>query len=84
MTPWESASASTPAANIRPTDRLHLDAPLLFLLLMLALFGLGVQYSASGHALSVVISQAERLAIGLVIMGLVAQAPPETYRLVAP
>lgn len=62
----------------------HIDWWLLVLLLIVTALGLVVLYSASGHSMSQVISQAERIALGLVIMAFIAQAPPELYRAVAP
>jgi len=46
--------------------------------------GLFVLYSASGQSLNMVISQAQRLVLGLVVMIVLAQAPPEFYRAAAP
>jgi rod shape determining protein RodA len=57
---------------------------LLILLLAVGVIGLVVLYSASGHSLPQVISQGQRWLLGLVIMAIVAQAPPEWYRAVAP
>lgn len=65
-------------------DVLHLDPLLLVLLLSVCSISLAVIYSASGHSMAMVINQAERLAIGLVVMTAVAQAPPEIYRSIAP
>jgi rod shape determining protein RodA len=64
--------------------RLHIDLPLLGLLMMLSTLGLVVLYSASGHSVDMVISQAQRLAIGVAVMIVAAQAPPEMYRAAAP
>lgn len=65
-------------------DRLHIDPILLLLLLGVCAIGLTVLYSASGHSMPMVINQAERLLIGLVVMFVAAQAPPEIYRSAAP
>jgi len=65
-------------------DRLHIDPILLVLLLSVSALGLTVLYSASGHSMPMVINQAERLLIGLVVMVAAAQAPPEIYRSAAP
>src|ERR1051326_3711777 len=46
--------------------------------------GLCVLYSASGHSADMVYSQAQRLVLGIVVMLLCAQVPPELYRAVAP
>jgi len=64
--------------------RAHLDLWLAVMLLLLAVLGLCVLYSASGHSADMVLSQGRRLALGLVVMLLCAQVPPELYRAVAP
>jgi rod shape determining protein RodA len=64
--------------------RAHLDLWLAVLLLLLAALGLSVLYSASGHSGDVVFGQGQRLALGLVVMLLCAQVPPELYRALAP
>jgi len=64
--------------------RAHLDLWLALLLLLLAVIGLSVLYSASGHSADMVISQAQRLVLGFVVMLLCAQVPPEIYRALAP
>ncbi len=64
--------------------RAHLDLWLAVMLLLLAALGLSVLYSASGHSAEMVISQAQRLALGLFVMLLCAQVPPELYRALAP
>ena len=58
------------------SQRLHLDVPLCFGLLMLCGLGLVVLYSASGEDLSIVIRQATRMAVAFVFMFLVAQLSP--------
>jgi len=63
---------------------LHIDGWLLLFLLILAVYGLFVLYSASDHSMSAVISQAKRIVLGLLLMGLAAQVPPEWYRATAP
>ncbi|MGH8461554.1 MAG: FtsW/RodA/SpoVE family cell cycle protein, partial [Stenotrophobium sp.] len=65
-------------------DRWHVDPWLLFLLVVVCCIGLLVLYSASGQSLPMVINQAERMVLGLGLMVLVAQAPPEWYRTIAP
>ncbi|HWU69539.1 MAG TPA: rod shape-determining protein RodA [Stenotrophobium sp.] len=65
-------------------DRWHIDLWLLTLLVVVCCIGLMVLYSASGQSLPMVINQAERMVLGLGLMILVAQAPPEWYRTVAP
>ncbi len=57
--------------------RLHLDGPLLFLLLLLAGVGLLVLYSADAARIS---SQLTRLAVAFTVMVLLAQIPPENLQ----
>jgi rod shape determining protein RodA len=64
--------------------RAHLDLWLAVLLMLLAAIGLSVLYSASGHSAEVVFSQAQRMALGLFVMLVCAQVPPELYRALAP
>lgn len=64
--------------------RLHIDLLLLLLLLATGSLGLVVLYSASDHSVPAVISQAQRFALGLLVMTVAAQAPPELYRALAP
>ena len=83
MSPFPHARSDDPGIR-RLFDRLHIDPILLCLLLGVCSMGLTVLYSASGHSMPMVINQAERLLIGLVVMVAAAQAPPELYRSAAP
>jgi rod shape determining protein RodA len=58
------------------SQRLHLDVPLCFGLLVLCGLGLMVLYSAGGEDIGILIRQAIRLAIAFVLMLLVAQLSP--------
>ena len=62
----------------------HVDVPLLFLLFLLAAFGLLVLYSAAGRDLEIVARQARFFLLGLVVMLLAAQISPVRYRRWAP
>lgn len=64
--------------------RLNLDAPLLAALLLLCAGGLFVLYSAGGESLSLVVRQAIRMAAGFVVLFIMAQIPPRSYRFWAP
>jgi rod shape determining protein RodA len=64
--------------------RIHIDLWLGLLLVITASIGILVVYSASGHSLAMTINQAERLGIGLLVMTVCAQAPPEFYRRITP
>lgn len=58
------------------SQRLHLDVPLCFGLLVLCGLGLMVLYSAGGEDIGILTRQATRLAVAFVLMFLVAQLPP--------
>lgn len=73
-----------PTWNEWLADVLHIDLWIAGLLLVLCGIGLFVLYSASGHSTEMLISQAQRLGLGLIVMVIVAQAPPEFYRALAP
>ena len=64
--------------------RRHIDPWLALLLLALCSLGVLVLYSASGQQTAAVVSQCQRLAVGVVVMLAAAQAPPEFYRAAAP
>lgn len=64
--------------------RAHLDLWLTVFLLMLGCVGLAVVYSASGHSGEMLWSQGQRFLLGLVVMLVCAQVPPEVYRAIAP
>jgi rod shape determining protein RodA len=64
--------------------RWHFDLWLGLMLLAVSGIGLCVLYSASGQSMAEVISQGQRLVLGLVVMVALAQVPPEFYRAAAP
>jgi rod shape determining protein RodA len=64
--------------------RLHLDAPLLAALLLLAGGGLLVLYSAADTGMAMVTRQGIRLAVGFGLLLVLAQVPPRTYRFWSP
>ena len=66
------------------SERLHLDLPLLFGVLVLSGFGLMALYSAGGRDSDLVIRQAIRLAIGFGLMFMVAQIAPRRFSFWAP
>ena len=65
-------------------QRWHIDPWLAGLLLAISTIGLLVLYSASGQSVDMVVSQAERVLLGFVVMIAAAQVPPEGYRAAAP
>jgi rod shape determining protein RodA len=64
--------------------RLHLDIPLLFGLILLAVFGLFILYSASAEKNALIYQQSIRFLLAFVLMIIVAQIPPHKYRMFAP
>ena len=58
------------------TQRLHIDIPLLFGILMLCGIGLVVLYSAGGQDIQLVIRQAIRMLLAIILMLIVAQLTP--------
>ncbi|MGH8427653.1 MAG: rod shape-determining protein RodA [Gammaproteobacteria bacterium] len=62
----------------------HIDRPLLSALLLLALGGLALLYSASGGDWQLVARQGVRLAIGLVLMTALIATPPRYFRIASP
>lgn len=75
--------------NTRPVYRftgkaLHIDAPLLGLLLLLIGFGLFILFSASNQNMSMALRQSLRLTFALTIMIVFAFIPPHKYKLWTP
>lgn len=65
-------------------QRLHLDPWLCLFLLLSALFGLTILYSASGQNTIMVAKQAMSFAIGFAVLFVMAQIPPKVYEAFAP
>ncbi|MCP4042933.1 MAG: rod shape-determining protein RodA, partial [Gammaproteobacteria bacterium] len=65
-------------------QRLHLDLPLIFGILLLAGFGFVVLYSSGGQDQSLIMRQGLRLLTALILMFLVAQVPPRHLAFWAP
>ncbi len=61
-------------------QKLHIDLPLLLGILSLMALGLFIVYSAGGQNLDIVYRQAIRLGIALIVMVVIAQIPPLSYR----
>lgn len=64
--------------------RWHIDAPLLLGIIALMCFSLLAVYSAGGESIGLVKRQAVRFAAGLVVMFVLAQFEPRTFRQWAP
>ncbi len=65
-------------------QRIHLDAPLLFGLLILSIIGLIVLYSAGGQDIGLILRQVLRLLLGFIIMLAIAQIHPSSLSHWAP
>ncbi len=65
-------------------DAIHLDIPMLLLLLIISAYGLLILYSALGQQIEPVISQSIKILIGLGVMLLIAQISPNVYMRLAP
>nr|VFJ47295.1 MAG: cell elongation-specific peptidoglycan biosynthesis regulator RodA [Candidatus Kentron sp. FW]VFJ49190.1 MAG: cell elongation-specific peptidoglycan biosynthesis regulator RodA [Candidatus Kentron sp. FW] len=61
------------------SQRLHLDVPLLFGLILLSIIGLIVLYSASGQDLQLIARQSIRLSMAFGIMLIMAQITPHLF-----
>jgi len=59
---------------------LNIDIPLLVSLLLICGFGLFVLYSAAGESSELLINQAIRMGVALIVMLIVAQLPPDFLR----
>ena len=70
---------NNPGGDRRPSRVLHLDIPLLLLLLTLCGIGLTVLYSASGQSIFYVKRQATFMLVGLFAMLLMAQFKPRFW-----
>ncbi|MBT7370573.1 MAG: rod shape-determining protein RodA, partial [Gammaproteobacteria bacterium] len=65
-------------------DMVHLDLPMVFLLLVISAYGLLILYSAGGQRTDPVMSQGLKILAGVVVMVLAAQISPIFYRRMAP
>jgi rod shape determining protein RodA len=66
------------------SERLHVDFPLLFGLVLLLGFGLFILYSADNKSMILLIRQGVWVVIALVVMLILAQIPPRKYHFWAP
>jgi len=79
-----TADDSQPLSLSSQLTRLHIDLPLMIGVIASTALGLMVLYSAGGESMSMVIQQGIRLTIGFGAMLLIAQIPPDWYRMAAP
>ncbi|WP_317455267.1 rod shape-determining protein RodA [Acinetobacter johnsonii] len=64
--------------------KLHLDPWLLYFLILNAVLGLLVIYSASAQDMGMVFRQATSFAVGFIVMIICAQIPPKVYQAISP
>jgi rod shape determining protein RodA len=76
----ENLEETTPGRVPGLLARLHLDLPLLTALMLLCGMGLLFLYSANGQNMELVKSQAIRIAVGLVVLVVLAQISPVQLR----
>ena len=65
-------------------DGIHLDVPMVLLLLIISSYGLLILYSAVGQQIEPVISQGVKIIVGFVAMVAIAQISPVVYMRLAP
>ena len=65
-------------------DKLHLDPWLLGFLIINAILGLLMVYSASSEDMSMVIRQAVSFGVGFILLFICAQIPPKVYQAISP
>ena len=65
-------------------DRVHLDPWLLLLLVLNALFGLIIVYSATSEDGNMLARQASSFVIGFIVLIVFAQIPPKVYQVISP
>ena len=70
---------NSPGGDRRPSRVMHIDIPLLLILLALCSIGLTVLYSASGESIFYVKRQATFMLIGLFSMLAIAQFQPRVW-----
>nr|VFK00421.1 MAG: cell elongation-specific peptidoglycan biosynthesis regulator RodA [Candidatus Kentron sp. H]VFK00472.1 MAG: cell elongation-specific peptidoglycan biosynthesis regulator RodA [Candidatus Kentron sp. H]VFK04571.1 MAG: cell elongation-specific peptidoglycan biosynthesis regulator RodA [Candidatus Kentron sp. H] len=79
MSIFPTPPGNTKSRFIYSSQRLHLDFPLLFGLLLLSVIGLIVLYSASGQDSQLIVRQGVRLSMAFSIMVVVAQITPHLF-----
>jgi len=70
--------------NKSKLNKLHLDSWLLTFLIINAILGLMMVYSASSEDMSMVIRQAVSFGVGFLLMFVCAQIPPKVYQAISP
>lgn len=75
---------SQESGGLKILQAIHLDPPLTIALLLLTACGLGVLYSAGNQNIDLMIRQSTRLVLAFGVMILMAQIPPQNFKLWAP
>ena len=70
---------NSPGGDRRPSRIMHIDIPLLLILIALCTIGLAVLYSASAESIFYVKRQATFMLIGLFAMVVIAQFQPRLW-----
>lgn len=70
--------------GLRLARALHIDAPLLTMLLLFCALSLLVLYSAGGQSMDIVMRQAMRMLLGIGLMIVIANVPPRLLRFWSP
>lgn len=70
--------------GLKILQSLHLDPPLVLALLLLTACGLGILYSAGNQNIDLIIRQSTRLILAFGVMLMMAQIPPQNFKLWAP
>ncbi len=80
MSMVQALEGRTRRMAMRMWHRPRLDVPLLTALVLLMLVGLATLYSAGNESVGLVVGQAARFALGIVLMVVVSHIPPATLR----
>ncbi|MDH5518456.1 MAG: rod shape-determining protein RodA [Gammaproteobacteria bacterium] len=75
---------SNDTGRLKLFQSLRLDPPLTMALLLLTACGLGILYSAGSQNIDLIFRQLTRLSLAFGVMVLMAQIPPQNFRLWAP
>jgi rod shape determining protein RodA len=81
---YSSRTQRTITLTGRVLEALHIDSPLLLILVAVCIAGLVVLFSAAGENMGIFFGQAARVGRGLGVMTAIAQIPPRVMRIAAP
>jgi len=72
------------SGGLKILQAIHLDPPLVLALMLLTACGLGILYSAGNQNIDLIIRQSTRLILAFGVMVMMAQIPPQNFKLWAP